>query len=479
MTSDKEKIREYISDQIAQVDFRAHGYVFDANNKKRLNRNIFIRLQSYFKNFLEGKKSYRWIALTGLRGAGKTTLMYQLYYAKKNIDAYFLVLSVDEVVKTINSSIGEILSVFEEVIGKPLSNLDKPLFLFLDEVQYDEKWGITLKTLYDRADNVFIFCTGSAAVLVNTNSDIARRAIYEKIYPLSFTEFIRIKHQKTESKGIASALRDSIFLAQSAKEVFDNLNLLKGKINKYYLGISRLEFENYLYYGSLPFMISLNNEAIIYDQIHKSLERVVNKDIPQMRAMTQDIIGKIPAILYAIADMDALNFSTLAEKFGISRPKVTEIFLALEQAEVLHRIYPMGSHFKQVTQKPSKYFFSSPAFRAMYYKTIGNTITEQNARGKLLEDLVGMYLYRLFDKKPRFSLTYDSAKGGADFIVGIGEKKIVIEVGINKTEYRQVAQTAKKTNSVFNIIISEKADELEYNNEENAVKIPLKYFLLI
>ena len=478
MTSNKEKIREYISDQIAQADFRARGYIFDADNKKRLNRNIFLRLQSHLEKFLKGNKAYRWVALTGLRGAGKTTIMYQLYHSKKNIDAYFLVLSVDEVTKTLNSSISEILNVFEEIIGKPLSNLDKPLFLFLDEVQYDDKWGVTLKTLYDRANNVSIFSTGSAAVLVNTNSDIARRAIYEKIYPLSFTEFIKIKHQKTEMKGLASALRDSIFLAQSAKEVFDNLTLLKDRINKYYINISRLEFENYLHYGSLPFMIALNNEALIYDQINKSLERVVNKDLPQMRAMTQDIISKIPAILYAIADMDVLNFSTLAEKFGISRPKVAEIFSALEQAEVLHRIYPVGSHFKQVTQKPSKYLFSSPAFRAMYYKTIGNTITEQNARGKLLEDLVGMYLYRLFDKKPTFSLSYDSAKGGDDFIVGIGEKRIVIEVGINKTEYKQVSKTAKKINSAYNIIVSEKAGELEYNQEENAVKIPLKYFLL-
>jgi hypothetical protein len=31
-----------------------------------------------------------------------------------------------------------------------------------------------------------------------------------------------------------------------------------------------------------------------------------------------------------------------------------------------------------------------------------------------------------------------------DFIVGIGEKKIVIEVGINKTEYKQILKTAKK-----------------------------------
>lgn len=476
--ANKEQVKEYIRDQIAQADFRANGYVFDAQNKKRLNRNIFVRLQSYLDKFLEGKKAFRWITLTGLRGAGKTTAMYQLYHARKNIDSYFLILPVDEIVETLGSNISEVLAVFEEIIGKSLSNLDKPLLLFLDEVQYDEKWGITLKTLYDRSNNVFIFATGSAAVLMNSNSDIARRTIFEKMFPLSFTEFIKVKHQKTEVRGLASELREIIFSSRSAKEVFDGVSSLQNKIDRYYLNISRLEFEKYLNYGSLPFMIALDNEALVYDQINKSLERVVNKDIPQMRSMTQEIVSKVPAILYAIADMDTLNFTTLAEKFGISRPKISEIFSVLEQAEVLHRIYPVGSHFKQVTQRPSKYLFSSPAFRAMYYKTIGNTITEQNARGKLLEDLVGMYLYRLFDKKPGFSFNYDAEKGGADFIVGVGDRRIVIEVGSNKTTYKQIIQTAKKVNPMYGIIISEKATAMEYNEAENAIKIPLNYFLL-
>ena len=479
MIANKEKIKEYINDQISQADFRGRAYVFDGQNKKRPNRNIFIKIQAHFDQFIAGNKSYRWVALTGLRGAGKTTIMYQLYNARKSIDGYFLILSVDEITQTLGSSINEVVNIFEEIIGRPITNLDKPLFLFLDEVQYDKKWEATLKAIYDRSHNVFMFSTGSAAVLINSNPDIARRAIYEKIYPLSFTEFIKIKLNKYEVKGLAQKLREIIFGGQNAEEVFNALKKQEQTINEYYHGIGRLEFENYLHYGSLPFMIALNNEALIYDQISKSLERVINKDIPQMRGLSSDIIGRISAILYAVADMDTLNFTTLAEKFGISRSKIAEIFSVLEQTEILHRIYPYGSHFKQVTQRPSKYLFSSPAFRAMYYKTIGNIITEQNARGKLLEDLAGMYLYRLCDKKLAFSLTYDSAKGGADFILSAGENKIVIEVGANKKKYRQVAQTAEKVKAVFSIIISEGADAPEYNPEANALKIPLKFFLLM
>ncbi|MBI4653363.1 ATP-binding protein [Candidatus Kuenenbacteria bacterium] len=479
MSANKEQIKEYINEQIAQVDFRGRAYIFDAQNKKYPNRNIFVKLQSYLDQFLTGKRSYRWIALTGLRGAGKTTVMHQLHYANKNIDGYFLILSVDEITQTLGSNINEVINVFEEIIGRPITNLDKPLFLFLDEVQYDEKWGITLKTIYDRSHNVFIFATGSAAALINNDSDIARRAIYEKIYPLSFTEFIKIKKHKSEINGLSQKLEKIIFNGTSAQKTFNDFKKQERKINQYYYGISRLDFENYLFYGSLPFMIALENEALVYNQINKSLERVINKDIPQMRRFSSEIISRISAILYAVADMDVLNFTTLAEKFGISRLKIAEIFSALEQAEILHRVYPHGSHFKQVTQKASKYLFSSPAFRAMYYKTIGNVITEQNARGKLLEDLVGMYLYRLCDKKPTFSLTYDSAKNGADFIVNFKGKKIVIEVGVNKKEYKQVIQTSKKVKTAYNIILSEQTKTLEYNKEANALKIPLNYFLLM
>ena len=479
MENNNQKIKEYINEQIAQLNFRAQAYIFDNENKKRPNRNIFVKIQSYFNKFVKGNSAFRWIVLTGLRGAGKTTILYQLYHQNRNVDAYFLTLSMDEVVQTLNSSIVEIIKAFEEIIGKSISNLDKPLFLFIDEVQYDNNWGIALKTIYDKSNKVFIFTTGSAALLMNINADIARRAIYEKIYPLSFGEFIKIKNNHFEEKGLASEIRNVFFSENDAKNVFLKLKSFEQKINKYFLNISRLDFENYLYYGSLPFMIALNNESIIYDQISKSLERVIYKDIPQLESFSAEIIAKIPAILYAVADMDAFNFSTLANRFEISRLKVSEIFSILEKAEIVHRVYPYGSHFNQVTKKPSKYLFSSPAFRAMYYKMIGNTISIENARGKLLEDLAGMYLYRLIDRKSDFSLVYDSAKGGADFILKSSNNIIVIEVGVNKKVAKQVIETSKKVNADYGIIISEKASSLEYQKELNIIKIPLKYFILI
>lgn len=477
MQSEKrQKILNYLNDQIAQADFKANAYVYNEENKKKPQRNIFIKMENYLNDFLKGDTAIRWITLTGLRGAGKTTILSQIYSTKRQTDCYKLFLSADQITQLLGSDLNEVLSVYEEIIGSPFESLDKPLVLFLDEIQYDPKWGIALKSIYDRSNKVFIFATGSSALSINSNTDIARRTIYEKLFPLSFSEYLKVKNGKYEVKGLGSKIRDALFFAKDGKSAYQKFSLLENEIEKHYMGINRMEFSKYIHYGSLPFMIALKNEALVYDQISKTLDRIINNDIASIGNFGSEIISKIPAILYAVADMDAISFNKIADTFDISRPKVAEIFQLLEKTETLIRIHPHGSHLNQA-KKPSKYLFSSPAFRAMYYKTVGNIISPENTRGKLLEDLVGMYLNRILYKKTAVSLTYDSSEGGADFILGIGNRKLIIEVGAGKKDYRQIINTSKKIKTDYNIIISQ--DPLEYSKELNAIKVPLKIFLLI
>ena len=277
----------------------------------------------------------------------------------------------------------------------------------------------------------FLFSTGSAAALINSNSDIARRAIYEKIYPLSFTEFIKIKYNKFEVKNLAKDLRDIIFLVKMRRKRISNYYYMK-KINEYYLGISRLDFENYLYYGSLPFMIALDNEALVYDQISKSLDRVINKDIPQMRSLTSEIVSRISAVLYAVADMDAINFTTLAEKFGISRPKIAEIFSVLEQAEILHRIYPHGSHFKQVTQNRQNIYFLHRLFAPCTIKQLAIQLAKKMCEASYWKIWWACIFIGFATKNLYIRLLMMAPRAELILFFTIDKTKIVIEVGVNK-----------------------------------------------
>ena len=118
----KNKIINFLNDQIAQSEFRARAYVFDDLNKKRPARNIFVKLNKYLNDFMSGNSSARWITLTGLRGSGKTTLLSQLYWNARNSDFNVLYLSLDYIVQILGLNLNDVLAVYEEILGSFLKN---------------------------------------------------------------------------------------------------------------------------------------------------------------------------------------------------------------------------------------------------------------------------------------------------------------------------------------------------------------------
>jgi hypothetical protein len=66
-----------------------------------------------------------------------------------------------------------------------------------------------------------------------------------------------------------------------------------------------------------------------------------------------------------------------------------------------------------------------------------------------------------------------------DFIFTAGNIRTAIEVGVNKKEYRQVIQTAAKVKATYSLVISDQQNNLEFNSEQNAIRLPLQYFILI
>jgi len=237
----KQQIIALLRARISDAEIRAHSYVFE-DGKKRPNRNVYVKLKEHFNKFISGDKSRRWVILTGLRGAGKTTLMSQIFFDAPK-EATKLFLSVDQIDQSI--SLKEILFVYEnDFLGMSFAQFGKPVFLFLDEIQYDKGWGMALKAIYDNAPNVFIFVTGSSALSMNINIDVARRPIFEKVFPLSFCEYKKIKEWKTKEKGLGKEMRDIFLQAQSARELFTEMKKLEPKINNYLTEIKNKDFND-------------------------------------------------------------------------------------------------------------------------------------------------------------------------------------------------------------------------------------------
>ena len=481
----KKQVVDYVNRQIRSGGKRTDGYIFDIAGKRNPNRNCFVVFKKYISNYLSKRFDERLFVLYGLRGTGKTTLLSQLYGEISHIPIeHKLFLSVDEVVKSLGVTLKDVLGVYEEVLcgDDSFEMLPHPVFLFLDEIHFDNGWSALLKTIYDRAKNVFIIATGSSALSLQINlPDFDRRAVSTKLYPMQFTEYIKIRDKKFEKKGLGNDIRKAVFDSHDALSAYTALSNHKRRVQEYWSGINYPEdVDAYLNYGTFPFTIFSSSDAVAHDQVKKMLERVVNIDILTIENFSPHIVSKIYSLLYMLASTDQCNLTNLSNLLAINRDTLSSILDALEKTEVLWRLYPHGVHYTQV-RKPSKYLFSSPVFRSMYFNLTEDISKYDTYKGKLLEDAVALSLQRLFSGRPDFSLTYDNSDGGADFIVRRNGDIFVIEVGYHEKKTQQIIQTMEKIQKQeevsYGILISR--NPLNVDTENNIIEVPITYFLLI
>ncbi|MFW0837764.1 MAG: ATP-binding protein [Candidatus Komeilibacteria bacterium] len=473
----KNDLIQYIQQQIRTTGERIKRYTHSPRGEKYPQRFLFVKIKQYIDGFLDKTQDNRMVIIPGFRGVGKTTLMAQVCAAYSRKVEHILFLSVEETENLLSAGVNDIISAFENVIGQSIEELKKPTLIFLDEIQTDPKWAISLKTLFDKTSNVFFCCTGSSAIILQTTTNLARRALFERMPPLSFIEYEMIKNQEFPKNGLKDKIRQAVYFSNSAEEVFNRLQNLQGDVNNCWSKINRHDIKTYLSYGTLPFSLIMPNETAVYDAISLLLDKIIKQDLPTLGSFDQDTLGAVKRILFAIAENDTTSLGTLEDRFKINRLTISNIFEALEKAELLIKVPAYGSNMT-VAKKPNKYLFMSPAIRMTFFYFTGQESTYLTRQGKLLEDSFASHLYREFILRNQGVVRYDSAQGGADFILQImNNKQIVIEVGMGSKDVKQIATTAKKINSDYNLIFSN--TELKINENLKTIFMPLDYYFLM
>ena len=476
-----DEILKYVQNQLVQAPFRLKSYTQDEQGKKYPQRNIYVKVDKYFRDFLHNPKAQdRWIIIPGLRGVGKTTILAQLFlnHQQEVGDRRMLYVSLDEVVNVLGSSLKDVLIAYEKIIGESFEKLTEPVFIFIDEAQYDPKWASVLKSVYDRSNKVFVACSGSSAVSLQTNSDVIRRSIFQKLFPTSFSEFLMIRDGRLPIKGLKQNIKDALFNADSAKDAYEKLKKCEQSVVSAWSSIDRHYVDEYLKIGTLPFAIRIKDEMRVYQTITLLLDKVINQDVQSLGRFDTKTLIHIKRVLFLLAESDVVSIQKLATTLETSVNTVSNILEVLEQAELLIRVMPYGSNSKKV-RKPSRYQFMSSAMRSAFLSVAGNEQIFASQKGRLMEDIVAMTLYREFVANSRGALNYDSAKAGADFILTIAGKNIIpIEVGMGEKLGTQVRNTMKKVGSAkYGVVICK--NSLTLLEDANVVKIPLDYFLLM
>lgn len=479
----KEEAIQYIKSQMARGVDRLHPYAKEGT-KLYPRRFGFFKIEKYIKDFLSGKKESRWVIIPGLRGVGKTTILAQIFFSfRSKLKAMgvsfdnIIYISIDDVI-TAGLELNDVLIAYESVLNVTFESNRDPIIILIDEVQQDNKWASVLKSMYDKARNVFVVCTGSSAVQLQTNADVARRGIFEKLYPLNFSEYQMLKNGKYPVTGLKQKIKEAIYDSASAEEVFNNLKKLEPIVLSQWKDFNTDNFDEFLSTGTLPFTLRAQ-KSVLYERIDLLIDRMINKDIQELGKFDSQTLGIIKKLLFIMADcLDGFSVNKIRTILNIDRNTLSSILEALEKAEIIIRIPPYGSNITAV-KKPSKYLFMTPAVRMSLLSITGLDGTFLVRRGKLLEDIAGLHFYREFVSNGVGAIAYDSAEAGADFILQISNKKqLAIEIGMGEKSYEQVKNTIAKIKCDYGLVICS-SDSIVLSREKNIVKIPHQYFLLM
>ncbi len=453
------------------------------NNRPLNHRQDYFYLKDAIDIFLNEDTDNRFFIMPGIRGVGKTTILYQLFdylHNQKDIpQTQILYLDLDRLKDFGNINLQKYLDIFIRDINERNFLNNNPLFIFVDESQYVNNWALVGKIIFDETKNVFLIFTGSDALNLESNNDAARRAIKKQIYPLSFSEYLYLKYDSPIPKDLEEKFIDMIFTGNisEAREIEKDLKLnvfmnIKRDIQK--------EWEDYIQYGGLPFSFNREDNEIIQLTIDMK-NRIIEKDLDLFGSFTSSTRLNAYQLLNIIAlqKPSEISLNKLANILEISKKTVDNLLSTLEETQIIFHIDSYGPIVKR-TRRPAEYYFLSTQVKSCIYQSNGQATRNKNEYlGFLVENLVASTLFKVKNKfRNDFGIFYDPENEGVDFLINtLSGDVIPVEVGIGQKNKRQISGAIKKYKSDYGFVISSTKSEI--TKDGNVIFIPLITFSLL
>jgi len=330
------------------------------------------------------------ISITGVRRAGKTTLLYEIigYLINKNkiSPENILFIKADDDRADKDNLINHAIDEYYKWIA-PQSRV----FVFIDEIQEIREWQKTLKRHYDLDKNIKLFISGSNADIMkeDLSSLLAGRCAYFDVFPFSFSEFLR-------AKGVA---------------IKDDTGLIKEK-NK----IRHLLLE-YVHNGSFPEVVLEKNEKIKNELAAFYFDSIFYRDVIKRKNIRNP--AKLENLVkYFLQNISNLaNFTKIAKAMELTTDSVVEYTKALEDAYLLFHINLLEFSYKKQIINPKKIYCVDTGIRNI----VGFNFSEDI--GRLYENIVFMQLRRKAKE-----IFYWSGKNECDFIIKNGKRLEAVQV---------------------------------------------------
>jgi len=296
-------------------------------------KKIDLSFQRYLADEIDwdGKLS----AITGARGAGKTTMMLQ--HIKKtfgNSPKDALYVSLDNIWFSGNR-LYDLANNFEKFGGK---------YLFIDEVHKYENWSQEIKNIYDSFSDLKVVFTGSSMLEVyRGNADLSRRAVHYVLQGLSFREFLVYDQDiKFEKFTLEDILHNHIEIAGA----------INGKIRPLPL------FNAYLKQGYYPYYKI--DKRFYLSKLANTVNLILENDLPAVETIEMYSIRKIKRLLWMISQSVPFtpNITDLAAALGVSRNSLLNYLTILERGELINLLKSSSKGINTLA-KPEKIYLNN------------------------------------------------------------------------------------------------------------------------
>ncbi|MCJ7839572.1 ATP-binding protein [Lederbergia sp. NSJ-179] len=433
--------------------------------------------------FYEAKKIFyhpqirREIILSGPRRVGKTTIMYQMMdeVMTSSSPKQILYVSFDHPMLKL-CHIGEILEVFENNI----SNGNKELYLFFDEIQYASDWDTWLKTLYDQNPQYKIVATGSASPIISTkmNESGVGRWTQIKVPTLSFYEYIELIGipKPLIPKGIKPTS-----LKQLGQKQLTELMVSLHPLQKY--------FHHYLLIGGFP-EVALTQDISFAQKVIREdvVDKVLKRDIVSLFNVRNVSEFEKIFLYLCMTSSNIVVQETIAKEVGVSRQTISNYLELLEQANLIYSSRPIDLKGKKVLKSKPKIYLADPAIRNAVLMLGEEVMTDPLEMGIIIETAVYKHIHTFFYSQHLDIGYYRDGKTQKeiDIIVSFPIGRILIEVKYkhNSTisEHEAIVEWANDPQTKGAIVVTKKDDDYGITKHEaktSIIRIPAFAFLYL
>ena len=368
------------------------------------------------------------VVLTGMRRAGKTTLLRMIFDKIPGGNKVFL-----DIENPLEQQIFEETdynNIWANLASYGISAKSKS-YIFIDEIQAKPDVVRAVKYLHDHY-KVKFFLTGSSSFYLKNlfpESLSGRKAVFV-LYPLDFEEFLIFKGKR-----------------RPPAEAFKEKLKIKNKVS---FEQNRKLYDEYLEYGGFPQVVLTDDSTRKKQQLNDILKSYFEKEVLSLAEFRQIKAFRDLMMLIMRRAGSQIDISKLASEVGVSRPTVYSYIYFLEATYFIDLISPFSRSVDREVSGTKKLYVCD------------NGILNQFGRvseGAMFENAV------YHDIRKYGEVKYYRKRSGAeiDFVLPDISTAVEIKRTGRESDYKKLTVTAKSLKLKENYIVTKNFDSGQFS----------------